>query len=80
MLRRRKRYGQHFLNSTKIAERIAQRIGIDNDLVVEIGPGKGTLTEYLAKRSGKVIAIELDRQWADHVTAMGLPNASRCWA
>ncbi len=74
MLRRSKRYGQHFLNSAKIAERIARRIGTDNDLVVEIGPGKGTLTECLAKRSGKVIAIELDRQWADHVTAMGLPN------
>ena len=71
---RRKRYGQHFLNSRKIAERIAQRIGTGNDVILEIGPGKGILTEYLAERSGKVIAIELDRRWADHVTAMGLPN------
>jgi len=58
----RKRLGQHFLTNQVIAERIvaAAHIGSD-DLVLEIGPGTGALTVWLAQRAKRVIAIELDR-------------------
>ena len=39
------------------------------DLAVEIGPGRGALTEKLLERSGRVIAIELDPWLAEHVRA-----------
>lgn len=53
--------GQHFLHHKHILERIVDVSGITGeDIVVEIGPGKGLLTELLALRAAKVIAIELD--------------------
>ncbi|MBE0433270.1 ribosomal RNA small subunit methyltransferase A [candidate division WOR-3 bacterium] len=48
----------------KFAERIAGVAGVDNELVVEIGSGRGILTRQLAKRAEKVIAVELDRKLA----------------
>ncbi|HYL76371.1 MAG TPA: 16S rRNA (adenine(1518)-N(6)/adenine(1519)-N(6))-dimethyltransferase RsmA [Bryobacteraceae bacterium] len=56
-----RRFGQHFLTSKTILERIAetacpQRAG----LVVEIGPGRGSLTSHLLTRATRVIAIEID--------------------
>ncbi len=53
--------GQHFLHHKNILERIIEvsRVGPE-DLVVEIGPGKGRLTELLARVARKVLAIELD--------------------
>lgn len=60
-----KRFGQHFLNDrdalTAIAD--AARLG-KNDVVVEIGAGRGALTELLLERAGRVIAVELDRELA----------------
>lgn len=57
-----KRFGQHFLNDrdalTAIAD--AARLGKD-DVVVEIGAGRGALTELLLERAGRVIAVEIDR-------------------
>lgn len=57
-----KKYGQNFLIDTHILEKIisAAEIGED-DLVIEIGPGIGTMTQYLAQKAGKVIAVEIDR-------------------
>jgi len=58
----RKQLGQHFLADQAIAKRIvaAARIS-EGDLVIEIGPGTGALTVWLAQRAKRVIAIELDR-------------------
>jgi 16S rRNA (adenine1518-N6/adenine1519-N6)-dimethyltransferase len=58
----KKQLGQHFLSDRRILEQIVEfaRVGA-NDTVVEIGPGRGTLTSALAARVGHVIAIELDR-------------------
>ncbi len=57
----KKSLGQHFLNSPKIIEDIAEAGKVNsNDLVVEIGPGEGILTSELLKRGSKVIAIEKD--------------------
>jgi 16S rRNA (adenine1518-N6/adenine1519-N6)-dimethyltransferase len=54
--------GQHFLSSPEIAARIVDALGdTSHGVVLEIGPGKGILTSLLAKRSRKLIAVELDR-------------------
>ncbi len=53
--------GQHFLTNGAVLDRIALAVAPDGeDLVIEIGPGKGALTEKLLQRSGRVIAIEVD--------------------
>jgi 16S rRNA (adenine1518-N6/adenine1519-N6)-dimethyltransferase len=57
--------GQNFLASPGAAEKIVDALGdISQALVVEIGPGKGALTGVLARRAGRLIAIELDRMLA----------------
>lgn len=58
-----KRYGQNFLVDSNILEKIVDAAGITkDDMVLEIGPGIGTLTQYLCESAGKVIAVEIDRQ------------------
>ncbi len=61
-LRPRKGMGQHFLVNADILERIADAARLTpDDVVVEVGPGLGSLTAVLARRAGHVLAIELDR-------------------
>jgi 16S rRNA (adenine1518-N6/adenine1519-N6)-dimethyltransferase len=56
-----RRLGQHFLRTPAILERIAREAcPEDADLVLEIGPGQGALTEYLLNRARRVVAIEID--------------------
>lgn len=57
-----KKYGQNFLIDAHVLEKIirAAEIG-ENDFVLEIGPGIGTLTQYLADAARKVVAVEIDR-------------------
>jgi 16S rRNA (adenine1518-N6/adenine1519-N6)-dimethyltransferase len=60
--RARKRLGQHFLVDKTALARIADALGpTAADTVVEIGPGRGALTDVLCMRAGRVVAIELDR-------------------
>jgi len=61
----RKRLGQHFLHDARALEAIVDALGpLDGRTVVEIGPGRGALTERLAARAGRVVAVELDRDLA----------------
>jgi 16S rRNA (adenine1518-N6/adenine1519-N6)-dimethyltransferase len=61
-LRLTKRRGQHHLIDEAIIERIVSRCALSaQDLVIEIGPGLGALTEPLALRARRVIAVEIDR-------------------
>ena len=63
-----KKFGQHFLTDTRILSGIVDALGpTANDTVVEIGPGRGALTEILAERSGKVVAVEIDRALANNL-------------
>ncbi len=63
--RPKKRLGQHFLTDPRLLGRIADTLeATREDTVIEIGPGRGALTEQLLKRAGRVIAIELDRELA----------------
>ena len=57
----RKRFGQNFLIDESVLERIVEAAGVSReDAVIEIGPGIGTLTQYLAESAGSVTAIEID--------------------
>lgn len=58
----RKKYGQNFLIDTRVLDKILCAAEItENDLVLEVGPGIGTLTGCLAERAGKVTAVEIDK-------------------
>lgn len=58
-----KRLGQNFLIDEGIVQGIVDAVGIEpGDLVLEIGPGIGTLTQGLAEAQAKVTAVELDRK------------------
>lgn len=65
-----RRLGQHFLADPAILERIVDAVEPrPSDVVIEIGPGRGTLTYRLAPRVGRVIAIEKDVTLADALRA-----------
>lgn len=60
--RMQKKYGQNFLIDTGVLNRIVDAAGITGeDCVLEIGPGIGTMTQYLAERAGAVVAVEIDK-------------------
>src|SRR5882724_6846022 len=66
----RQRLGQHFLVKGSVLERIAAAACPQREpLVIEIGPGKGALTERLLARADRVVAIELDEYLAGHLRA-----------
>ena len=57
-----KKFGQNFLIDDHVITKIINAAEITkNDLVLEIGPGIGTMTQYLAESAGKVIAVEIDK-------------------
>lgn len=57
-----KKFGQNFLIDTGVLERIIDAAEITKeDCVMEIGPGIGTMTQYLAERAGEVVAVEIDK-------------------
>ena len=57
-----KKFGQNFLIDTHVLDKIISAAGITkDDFVVEIGPGIGTMTQYLAEEAGEVTAVEIDR-------------------
>ena len=57
-----KKFGQNFLIDTTVLDRIISSAEITKeDCVLEIGPGIGTMTQYLAERAGEVVAVEIDK-------------------
>ena len=58
-----KNFGQNFLIDENVVENIVMSSEVNrNDLVIEIGPGLGTLTSLLLEKAGKVICVELDKK------------------
>lgn len=73
----RQRLGQHFLASTSALDRIARAACPEREpLVIEIGPGRGALTERLSHRAERLIAIEVDAALAEHLRAKFRDNSS----
>jgi 16S rRNA (adenine1518-N6/adenine1519-N6)-dimethyltransferase len=68
--------GQNFLVDEDIASRIVEAAGCDSETVVEIGPGLGILTKYLAERAGLVLGIEVSRRLCAYLSQRfsGTPN------
>jgi len=61
LVTRKPKLGQHFLTDRKAAQAIVEALGkIDDQVVIEIGPGRGALSELLLSRAGHLITIELD--------------------
>ena len=57
-----KKFGQNFLIDTRVLERIIENAEITKeDCVLEIGPGIGTMTQYLAESAREVVAVEIDK-------------------
>ena len=57
-----KKFGQNFLIDPHVLDKIIEAAEVTkDDFVLEIGPGIGTMTQYLAESAGKVIAVEIDK-------------------
>ncbi len=66
--RPKKRLGQHFLVNRSTAERIVESVGVSSDdLVIEVGPGKGALTGFLVEKGGIVVGVEVDGSLCDQL-------------
>jgi 16S rRNA (adenine1518-N6/adenine1519-N6)-dimethyltransferase len=64
----RPRWGQHFLRDRGVLDRIASTLAVQpGEWVVEIGPGRGDLTERLLSRGARVLAVEIDDQLVEHL-------------
>lgn len=56
-----KKFGQNFLIDTHVLDKIVDAAGVTkDDMVLEIGPGIGTMTQYLAENARQVVAVEID--------------------
>ena len=68
-MRAKKSFGQHFLISEAIAERIANSLTKTEEYenVLEVGPGKGMLTKYLLEKDWTLHAVEADRDMMSYL-------------
>ncbi|MBN1541588.1 ribosomal RNA small subunit methyltransferase A [candidate division KSB1 bacterium] len=65
-LRPKQSLGQNFLVDANTARKIVEQFGLQpRDMTIEIGPGKGALTESIAERVSHVYAVEIDRRWVE---------------
>lgn len=71
----KKSLGQHWLYDEQILNQIADSANVtSDDHVLEVGPGKATLTRILLERGAKVTAVEIDSALADELSAQKLPG------
>lgn len=68
------RFGQHFLNSKRIAQRIVDFADVRGEFVIEIGAGKGMMTRLLAAQAKRVVAFEIDRSLAHILQKESIPK------
>ncbi|MDA1280407.1 MAG: 16S rRNA (adenine(1518)-N(6)/adenine(1519)-N(6))-dimethyltransferase RsmA, partial [Chloroflexi bacterium] len=62
------RLGQHFLHDLSVVNAIISAAELDHsDTVVEVGPGRGALTEQLVEKSGRILLLEYDADLADRI-------------
>ena len=71
--------GQNFLTNDSIAQRIVTSANLSkNDNILEIGPGKGVLTEYMAGSNAHVLAIEIDQRLIEHLEKIFHVETRQC--
>lgn len=76
MAKARKRFGQHFLEPAWVTKLVTAIAPDAADRFIEIGPGRGAITEPLASRVSRLVAVEVDRDLAAQLDARQLPNVS----
>ena len=65
-----KRFGQHYLHDKNIIKKIVREIDPKpDDTIVEIGPGRGALTEYIYGKANNFIAVEVDKRVIDDLSS-----------
>lgn len=75
--RYKKSLGQNFLINSKIISRFVKAASLSStDTVIEIGPGRGSVTRQLAAKCQHVIAIEKDDGWSKTIQNLNLPNVT----
>ena len=76
--RQKKSLGQHFLNDLEILKNIISLVEIHNENIVEIGPGKGALTEYILHQNPKKITlIEKDKRLRSYLEKIYSKNSDK---
>lgn len=66
--RRRPQHSQKYFHNRQLVRKIIRKTSFGkNDIVIEIGPGKGIITQELLKTVGSVIAVEIDEKLCDHL-------------
>ena len=71
------KYDQHFMIDKKIIKKIIDSAGLDKDeVVLEIGPGKGVLTKKLCKKAKEVICVEIDPENEESLKDLKLDNCN----
>jgi 16S rRNA (adenine1518-N6/adenine1519-N6)-dimethyltransferase len=74
VVKARKRFGQHFLESPWVTKLVAALGAQSSDAFVEIGPGRGAITRPLAAQVSRLLAIEVDRDLAAALATENLPT------
>ena len=70
-MRTKKHFGQHFLHQTETARQIVEALGpLGDKRIVEIGPGKGVLTQFMHEEAQAFTAIEIDPEAAEYVQGL----------
>ena len=67
----KKKYGQNFIKNKAIVQKIVNSSEIEDDsLIIEVGPGKGVLTEVLSEKADKVLCYEIDSELETHLISL----------
>lgn len=68
-MRQRRLFGQVFLNDKRYIQKILDKLDVEGEVVLEIGPGKGAITNYLSGRAKHLYCVEIDKQFCNFLQA-----------
>ena len=71
----KKKWGQNFLIDKNTCNKIVSTLNIkSDDCILEIGPGKGAITELISKKVKKIIGVEIDKNLCNILEQKNIPN------